>query len=99
MKNLYLYLILALTAIYFYCYEYHSCSFVEGYRNAKVYIGNNPMTRNHLLFMNDDSNFGWHSIYETGKIINSQEKASNNVFNSSYGNVYGGSYPGYYDYS
>jgi hypothetical protein len=96
MKNLYLYLILALTAIYFYCYEYHSCSFVEGYRNAEVYIGQNLKSSNHnILFMNDDSNFGWHSIYETGEVINPDNKKYPPIF----GNVYGSSYAGYYDYS
>jgi len=96
MKNLYLYLILALTAIYFYCYEYHSCSFVEGYRNAEVYIGQNPKLSNYnILFMDNDSNFGWHSIYETGELT----KLTNKNDGRNFGNVYGSSYVGYYDYS
>ena len=98
MKNLYLYLILALIAIYFYCYEFHSCSFVEGYRNTKVYIGESPIPRNQILFMSD-KNFGSDSIYEIGKIKNPYEVNENNIYNSSFGNVYGSSYSSYYDYS
>jgi len=100
MKNLYLYLILALIAIYFYCYQYHSCSFVEGYRNAKVFIGENPsFSRNNILFIDDDQNFGSDSIYETGRIRNPNAPNDNNVYGSTFGNVYGTSYSGYYDYS
>jgi hypothetical protein len=67
-KNLYRYIILAFIAIYFYCYKYHSCSFVEGYRNTKVYIGRVPM-ESKSNFMENDTNFGSNSIFETGLII------------------------------
>ena len=67
-KNLYWYIILALVALYFYCYKYHSLNFVEGYRNAKVYIGNIQM-ESQPNFMENDTNFGRNSIFETGLII------------------------------
>ena len=93
-KNLYMYIILALIAIYFYCYKYHNCNFTEGYKNAKVYIGESPMPRNNLLFMNDDD-FGWHSIYEFGKLGN---PAKNSEYKGMYNLSYAGYYPGYYNY-
>ena len=100
-KNLYIYIILAVISVYFYCYEYHNgCGFLEGYKNAEVYIGQNPKSSTHnILFMNNDNNFGWHSIYETGQIINSQQTLNKNIYDSSYGNVYGNNYAGYYNYS
>ena len=81
MKNLYL--ILAFIALCFYCYKYHSCSFIEGYRNSKVYIGGCPIHKNSLNFINNNS-FSSHSIYETGSIKNP------------YGKSFSGDYPGYY---
>ncbi len=66
-KNLYIYILLAFISLYFYCYKYHSCSFVEGYRNAKVYIGNAPIKIG-TNFMENNTNFGSNSIFETGLI-------------------------------
>jgi hypothetical protein len=97
MKNLYIYLILALIAIYFF---YHSFNFVEGYKNAKVFVGSTPHSHNSLLFENN--NFGSHSIYELGIIENpylgniNNMISKNNVYDSSFGNTYGGYYQGYY---
>jgi hypothetical protein len=65
-KNLYIYILLALVAI-FYCCKFYSCNFVEGYRNAKVYIGNIPV-KSRNTFMKNDTNFGSNSIFETGLI-------------------------------
>ncbi len=94
-KNLYWYLILALVALYFYCYKYHSCSFVEGYRNAKVYVGESPMPRQSLIFMNDD-NFGINSIYEVGTIKTPYNSPPVSYFDGAYERNYPGYYPGYY---
>ena len=66
-KNLYWYLILALVALYF-LYNYQNINYVEDYRNAKVYIGNIQMERKPNL-MENDTNFGSNSIFETGLII------------------------------
>ena len=66
-KNLYWYIILALIALYF-LYSFQNVNYVEGYKNAKVYIGNVPM-ESKSNFMENDTNFGSHSIFETGQII------------------------------
>jgi hypothetical protein len=66
-KNLYWYIILALLAFYFFN-NYQNVNYVEGYRNTKVYIGNVPMV-SEPNFMENDTNFGSHSIFETGQII------------------------------
>jgi hypothetical protein len=63
-KNLYWYIILAFIAIYFF-YSYQN---IEGYRNTKVYIGHVPM-ESQTNFMENDTNFGSNSIFETGLII------------------------------
>ena len=94
---LYLYLILALVAIYFYFSRYYITNFVEGYRNAQVYIGENPTQRHKLLLMNDDNSFGWHSVYEVGKIKLLNEDLNKLKF--PYGNVYENVYQNAYNYS
>jgi hypothetical protein len=81
-KNLYWYIILALIALYFF-YNYQNVNYVEGYRNAKVYVGESPMPRQGLLFMNNDD-FAMNSIYEVGTI------------RMPHNNDYTGYYPGYY---
>ena len=92
-KNLYLYIILALVALYFF-YNYQNVNYVEGYRNAKVYVGESSMPRQHLIFMNDD-NFGINNIYEVGTIKTPYDKTSIDYYNS-YQDSYPGYYPGYY---
>jgi hypothetical protein len=100
-KDLYLYLFLAFLIFYFY-YIYKRENYVEGYRDAKVYIGESDIPRNNLLFMNDKS-FGWHTIYEVGKIDYPEKKSkiinSDNVYGLSYGGVYENNYTHYYNYS
>lgn len=100
-KNLYLLVFLALLLLYIIYNRYEQLNFKEGYRNAKVYIGESPIPRNNILFMNNDDTFGWHSIYEAGKIRNPQEQSNNNnnIYNSSYSDVYEDSYASYYNYS
>jgi hypothetical protein len=82
-------------------YQHHNNRvFVEDYKNAEVYIGQNPKSSSYnILFMNNDSNFGWHSIYETGEIINNKKSFNGNIYDSLFCNVYENSYLGYYDYS
>jgi hypothetical protein len=100
MKNLYLYLILALIAIYFCCYQYYSYQYysynvIEGYRNAKVYVGESPISRHNLIFMNDDK-FAINSIYEVGTVKIPYNSKTVSYFDGAYENNYSGYYPGYY---
>lgn len=95
MKNLYLYLILALIAIYFCCYEYYSYNIIEGYKNAKVYVGESPLPRQGLIFMNND-NFAMNSIYEVGTIKIPYNSETVSYFDGAYEDNYSGYYPGYY---
>jgi hypothetical protein len=69
-KNLYWYIILVLVAFYFFYFFYifQNVNYVEGYKNAKVYIGNVPM-ESEPNFMENDTNFGSNSVFETGLII------------------------------
>lgn len=101
-KNLYVYVILALTGLYYFLSRYYTSNLIEGYRDAKVYIGPSPIPRNDLLFL-DDKSFGWHSVYEVGNIKNPEENVkeihADNVYGSSYGGIYGGTYGNYYNYS
>jgi len=93
-KNLYLYIILALVAIYF-LYSYQNVNYVEGYRNARVYVGESPMPRQGLIFINND-NFGMHSIYEVGTIKMPYNSQTVSYFDGAYERNYPGYYPGYY---
>lgn len=91
-------LILGLLIIYILFNILNKRNLIEGYRDAKVFIGSNPHSYNNLLFEN--TNFGSHSIYEFGLIENPFENKiinKNNVYNSSFGNVYGDYYQGYYN--
>lgn len=85
-KNLYFYIFLGLVALYFF-YVQSAYNYVEGYRNAKVFIGKTLDPKNGLIYMNEN-NFGSHSIYETGIV----RKPNINI----YANSYPGNYPGYY---
>lgn len=92
-KNLYFYVFLGLIALYFF-YIQSNYNYVEGYRNAKVYVGESPGPRQSLIFMNDDT-FGINSIYEVGTIKMPYDKNSIGYYNS-YQDSYPGYYPGYY---
>ena len=81
-KNLYWYIILASIAFYF-LYSFQNVNYVEGYKNAKVYVGESPMPRQGLIFMNNED-FAINSIYEVGTI-----RIPHNNAITSY-------YPGYY---
>ena len=83
-KNLYFYIFLGLVALYFF-YVQSTYNYVEGYINAKVFIGEAPEPRNGLIYMNEN-NFGSHSIYETGIVRKP----------TIYANSYPHNYPGYY---
>jgi len=67
-KNLYFYIFLGVVTLYF-CYIKGGYNYFEGYRNAKVYIGNSPNPIQGLIYTNQNT-FGSHSIYETGIIKN-----------------------------
>lgn len=100
-KNLYTYLFLALLLLYFLHNRYQLINFKEGYRNSQVYIGESPISRNSLLFLDNNNTFGWHSIYETGKVKNPEDiviNSGDSVFGLPLNNAYGSSYKNYYNY-
>jgi hypothetical protein len=100
-KYLYAYLFLALLLLYFFISRYLFINFKEGYRNSHVYIGESPISRNSLLFLDNNDTFGWHSIYETGKIKYPEDifiNSENSVYGLPLNNAYGSSYKNYYNY-